>query len=193
MTPEEYLKKMQSFMQSLPNEMAKIVLSEAMTLKSKVQRRIQETGTAWNGAPLKPYSKGYAAFKKALGRYKGHVDFTLGQWSVTALQKSRNKKAKSSGKSKPKPTKMIPKNGPQLWSSVRVFQPISQIEGGGGQNIIVRVTVPPDDSGNMEKAMNIEKKWGNFLRLSGKEQKEASDNIKNKIAELIKANIGSSK
>lgn len=215
-TPQQALKNIEKWIEKLPEEITKIVIKQALTTKSRIQKRIQEKGISYSGAKLAPYSKGYTSFKKAVKRYKGHTDFTLGQWSVSSLQsqrdKTRNQKKKKALTSlyeayknssraseavylrkkleteeryNPKPIKQKPSNHTQLWSSVKVFEPIKQNEGQGAVKVMVRVSVAADDQINQIKAQRIEKKWGNFLRMSKAEERDAYRDIKSEIQKLI--------
>jgi hypothetical protein len=215
-TYQQAIKNIEKWIQKLPEEITKIVIAQALVTKSRIQKRIQEKGISYSGAQLAPYSKGYTSFKKAVKRYKGHTDFTLGQWSVSALQSQRDKTKKEKKKKaldslysayknssrasdsvylrrkleieeryNSKPIKQKPSNHTQLWSSVKTFEPIKQNEGQGAVKVMVRVSVAADDQLNQIKAQAIEKKWGNFLRMSKSEERDAYRDIKQEIQKII--------
>lgn len=86
-----FIREFEMGARQLPGELIKAYETTAMAAKAIIQNRIQENGLDSSGAPLRPYSTKYLAFKKGEGenpypgepkklpsnRFSGHVDYTL--------------------------------------------------------------------------------------------------------------------
>lgn len=67
--------------QRLESALPAILLAQtevaAMDIVALVDQRVTETGTTATGGKFEDYTQAYKKRKKALGRYRGHVDFML--------------------------------------------------------------------------------------------------------------------
>ncbi len=171
--------------------------------KADIQQRIQETGRDADGKPLPPYTPKYQQFKTDVGRYRGHVDLTLGNYSVNkriaAVNKRRKKRtavAAAFGQGSIGPltglplaeakaqrrAKKIPQSS-QLWQNIRLIHEQASATR-------VEVKVGPADDINKKKAEKLSIKRGNFLRLNTSEKETTLNDIQTGFEDFLQQKIG---
>lgn len=77
MTLDEIIAKLNRISDALPSLILKNTEVAALGALALVDLRIVEEGKNANGQPFDDYTPSYKKKKKAAGRYRGHVDFTL--------------------------------------------------------------------------------------------------------------------
>jgi hypothetical protein len=203
---DEFNRRVDAMMSSLPNDLLTILEQEALVAKKDVNKRIVDKGESHTGAKLPEYTPAYLQFKKDVGRYRGHVDLQLGNWSVnkrlaavrarrvnqidkakyfgkgaeTNLKKRISKKAarqKEKDSKAGRRTRNIAQGG-TLWASIQLTT--KTVEGSKA-----RVVVAPIDNINRKKASGLAVKRGDFLSLSKEEIKRRVDSFQDKFTKLV--------
>lgn len=175
----------------LPVFLLKTMEENLLIAKKEINSRIVETGMDAKGTKLLPYTAKYLRFKKDVGRYRGHVDLQLGNYSINKAiaasarraikkvkktkyfaNKAKNKtrrnarieeiKAKATERKNQKRAKAIAKTS-RLWSSIQLT---SKTQQGDKYSIVIA----PLDELNKKKASGLAVKRGDFLALNQKEQ-----------------------
>ena len=190
MTIPQFNNLIENKIQALPTEVLNIGKRRLLNTKAEIEDRIKSTGINADGQPFPPYTPAYQQLKTDVGRYRGHVDLTLGTISINKRiqavekrKKRRNKIAQAFGQKgqkllygfeKPlianeRRKKNIPK-GPELWSNINIkHEAASPTE--------VMVIVAPLDDFNVKKSDGLAKKRGNFLRPNADESQRLLDGI----------------
>lgn len=87
----EFLNKMESAYQELPQLMLNNMDVAALDSKALIQQRIQEQGVDADGKEFRDYTKKYKKKKEKAGKYRGVVDFTYttDMWSSISIIESK--------------------------------------------------------------------------------------------------------
>lgn len=186
----QFIREVDRAIAKLPVVMLDALESVALTAKSDIQERIVETGKSHSGSPLPPYTPAYLQFKQDVGRYRGHVDISLGNYSINKRiaaveRRKRAKKRKTRTREqidelkKVRRAKAIPA-GSTLWRNINIVEKV-------GQGGILRVTVAPRDEQNKKKLDGLSKKRGDLLTPSRKEEKKIVDGMETAYVNAMKS------
>lgn len=165
----------------------------ATSTGSLIKNRIVETGKSFTGAPLPAYTPGYLQFKTDVGRYRGHVDLQLGNYSIAkriqAVQARKKKKKRADALTAAEQkvltrfrTKQKVATSSTLWNSVGIVEKIDQ-------SFLHTVRIAPRDDINKKKAKGLERKRGNILTPSKSEKDQAQGDYSKAIFGIIKKNF----
>lgn len=203
MTIKTFVNRLTQATEQLVPAMLDIGKTVMLNRKADIQQRIQESGLDADGKPLPPYTREYQQFKTDVGRYRGHVDLTLGNYSVNKRITAVNKRARrrkqiaaAFGQGSVGPLtglplaeakaqrrgKKIPK-GSQLWQSIHLTH-----EEATGTRIEVKIGATDDI--NKKKAEGIAIRRGNFLRMSQDEVQHSLTDIDEGFVDYIQNKIG---
>ncbi len=200
------------------DELLDIVERVGLNTKAEINKRIINTGTSADGSQLKPYSAPYLQFKQDVGRFRGHVDYSLGNYSINKrIEAVENRKKtknatlrqfqelggvkqskKFKGKSKAdlaelkakRRAKALPQ-GPTLWNSIGVVEK----KGDNGKLI---VSIAARDPLNIEKLKGLAfgngkgtwKGRGDVLAASQQEQQNANAKFTQDFGQLVRQIFG---
>ncbi len=198
MTIKEFNRNIERKIQDIPSELLKIGKRRMLDTKDAIEARIKDTGINADGQPFPPYTPAYEQLKRDVGRYRGHVDLTMGTFSINKRinavekrKKRRNKIAKAFGQMGSTPFTKVEKKllaserrqknfprGPELWSNINIKH-----ESAGQDEI--RVTVAPIDDFNVKKSDGLAKKRGNFLRPNQAESEILLNGINEDFSEYL--------
>lgn len=198
MTIPEFNRILERKITGLPTALLDIGKRQMIDAKAAIEARIKDTGINADGQPFPPYTPAYQQYKEDVGRYRGHVDLTLGTVSVNKRiaavekrNKRRNKVRQAFGHQgrtsltaaevkqlrKIRRVKAIPQ-GPELWANINIkHEEATPTE--------VKVTVAPLDDFNVIKSDNLAKKRGNFLRLNADEKANVIAGIEAGVVEFM--------
>lgn len=206
---KQFEAKMAKLVEKLPAKMLDTLERAALDAKASVNERIVQSGKDASGAPFKDYTPAYKRFKEDVGRYRGFVDFQLGNFSINkridavakrrlqriANSKTKSKSEKAAAKKKLKMSKSelkklkaerratyLPK-GAKLWESIQLTRKEQQGE-------LLRVVVAPTDEINRKKSEGLSKTRGDFLRLSESEQSQMKGYIEKELSSIIIKTFG---
>lgn len=176
----EFNKKIDRLVATLPGKLLDAIEIAGLDAKADINNRIVETGRNYKGEPLPPYTPGYLQFKQDVGRYTGHVDLSLGNYSINkridAVQrrkKQRGQKTLSSEQRQSVTSKRRAKNIPEggtFWLNVNVIEKKNA-------NNILRVTIGPRDDQNKKKLEGLSKKRPGILQPSNQESQKIVDKV----------------
>lgn len=183
-----------------------IIERVGLNMKGEIVSRIVNTGNAANGSPFPPYTPSYLQFKIDVGRYRGHVDLQLGNYSINkrieAVEKRRKNNnqtlrqfqelggvkqtRKRKGKTKAelneikrkRRTAAIPQ-GSTLWRSIGVIE-----KNQSGGKLMVKITAT--DELNLKKLDKLSQKRGDVLAANIDEQLNASVKFTTEFEKLVK-------
>lgn len=197
---DKFISSVEKKLNDLPRKVLPILEGEVIVLKQKINSRVVERGIDGSGSKFKEYTAGYLRFKEDVGRYRGHVDISLGNYSINKRiaavekrKKERINKMKKAGKEskqkarskneieelKSKRRANYSAKGATLWRSIDLVGEKKQVEGK------IVATVAPKDDLNRKKLQGLVK-HRDVLSVSSDEAKSARDNIQIEIVEVIK-------
>lgn len=209
-TIEQFNQEVDKMIGKLPEFLLNTMEECLLIAKKDINKRIVDSGIDSEGNPLKAYTERYLQFKEDVGRYRGHVDFQLGNYSVNkaiAARAKRQLKKNSEAtyfKEKPlnnlkkkikskkikeaaaaikasKRAKAIPK-GARLWQSIQLTSKVQQ-----GNNY--KIVIAPLDKLNKDKASGLSVKRGDILAMSKIEIERLNDRFQKQYA-LFLSNSG---
>ncbi len=202
MNIQEFNRNIERKIQEMPIAILDIGKRRILDTKAEIEARIKNSGINADGQPFPPYTAEYQKLKTDVGRYRGHVDLTLGTISINKRiaavekrKKRRNKIAQALGQNgratlsadelkklkSVRRAKNIPR-GPELWANINIkTEDASPSE--------VRIVVAPLDDFNVKKSEGLAKKRGNFLRPNPEEAQRLSDGINEDFSEFLKIGI----
>lgn len=208
MTITQFNKILEKKIEALPDFLLRSAKRNMIHAKESIEARIKGTGINADGQPFPPYTPEYQQLKEDVGRYSGHVDLTMGDYSIrkriVAIEKRnkrRNKVRQASSTFKPGTegrtsltgpeikalTEIRSKNRigrlqPELWSSINIkHEEASPAE--------VKVVVAPMDDFNVKKSEKLSEKRGNFLRLNPSEHDEVILGLNVDYEEFLKRGL----
>ncbi len=89
----EFNKRLTVFLDVVFSESLKSIETAAVNTMAKITTRIIETGKNAQGSQFVDYTPSYKQFKEDVGRYRGHVDFSLGSYSINKRLAAQKKRA----------------------------------------------------------------------------------------------------
>lgn len=210
---DDFDSKMSALVEALASPTLDIIERIGFNVLKDIRLRIINEGIGADGNKLKPYSAKYLQFKTDVGRYKGVVDYQLGNYSINnrvkAVEERRQQRnetlrqfqelggVKQSKKRKGLTDKQIKaeankrrgkaiKNGSELWRNIMLIEK-------KGEGAILVVSFGAIDPENKKKLLGLsygngKGSWsgrGDVLGVTAKEQSDAVAKFNKEFGELI--------
>ena len=171
----------------------------AVSMTSEIKDRIITTGTDSKGKKFVDYSSEYKRFKQDVGRYRGFVDFQLGNYSINkrvqaveARKRAKAKEMKKKGRiSKAKILKkderkaLIKQRRAKAIPSSSTLMSDIQITEKKFIGNVYSIRIAPKSDLNVKKAERIAKKWGNIIAPSQQEMDRAQERASELFAAAV--------
>jgi hypothetical protein len=195
----EFNRRMDALIAKLPDKALDALEGIGADTKKRIQQRITEQGTDYNGQAFAPYTEAYLRFKQDVGLYRGFVDLNLGNYSINkriAAIESRKRSKRTSrrkaglesniktlsredvkSKQQSRRAKAIPEAS-RLWRNIQI------IEKKKTGNILF-VTVGAVDDLNKKKLQGLAKKRGDIMGVSKSELDNINKTFKDGVSLII--------
>lgn len=213
MTVKEFNNRIDKLIVALGNPTLDIVERTGLNALASIRRRIIDTGKGADQQVLKPYSPAYLQFKKDVGRYRGHVDYQLGNYSiqkridaVNRRKKARKidsqtydlfreeagfaplnrpkKKKKTKAEKKEAVVKKQKRVAKAIPTTGQLWRSIGVVEKKDNAGKLV-VSIGALDKLNQDKLARLSSKRGEVLGMTVVEQKEAADKFEKEFGDLV--------